>query len=156
MNGRLSVAAGCVGVILDCLNESTKFAKERIQHGKPIGKHQLIQDHIAVIKTELESSRAMVKRAAELMDIYEDSNKENRRLEADNAIAEAKLHATNAAWDAADRAVQIFGGRGWSFIYRPGRHLVDTRVCRIYEGTEEIIKLKIAAAVLGKEFEAYS
>lgn len=156
MNGRLSVAAGCVGVISDCLNESIKFGKERIQHGKPIAKHQLVQEHIAMIKTELESSRLMVKRAAELMDIYEASNKENSRLEADNAIAEAKLHAANAAWDAADRSVQIFGGRGWSFIYRPGRHLVDTRVCRIYEGTDEIIKLKIAASVLGKDFEAYS
>ena len=69
--------------------------------------------------------------------------------------AQAKLFAANAAWDAADRAVQIFGGRGWSTLYRPGRHLQDVRVCRIYEGTDEILKLKIAAAVLGKEYEAY-
>ena len=61
-----------------------------------------------------------------------------------------------AAWDAADRAVQVYGGRGWSTLYRPGRHLQDVRVCRIYEGTDEILKLKVAAAVLGKEFEAYS
>ncbi len=57
--------------------------------------------------------------------------------------------------DAADRAVQILGGRRWSFLYRPGRHLVDTRVCRIYEGTDEILKLKIAAGVLGKQYRAY-
>jgi len=70
--------------------------------------------------------------------------------------AQAKLFAANAAWDAADRAVQVFGGRGWSTLYRPGRHLQDVRVCRIYEGTDEILKLKIAAAVLGgKDFEAY-
>src|SRR5439155_740697 len=69
--------------------------------------------------------------------------------------AQAKLFAANAAWDAADRAVQVYGGRGWSTLYRVGRHLMDVRVCRIYEGTDEILKLKIAAAVLGKDFEAY-
>ena len=70
-------------------------------------------------------------------------------------VAEAKFFATNAAWDAADRAVQVFGGRGWSKLYRVGRHLQDVRVCRIYEGTDEIIKLKIAAALLGKDFAAF-
>ena len=49
----------------------------------------------------------------------------------------------------------MFGGRGWCTLYRPGRHLMDVRVCRIYEGTDEILKLKIAAAVLGKEYEAF-
>ena len=53
------------------------------------------------------------------------------------------------------RPVQVFGGRGWSTLYRPGRHLMDVRVCRIYEGTDEILKLKIAANVLGKEYEAF-
>jgi alkylation response protein AidB-like acyl-CoA dehydrogenase len=74
---------------------------------------------------------------------------------ADLLVAEAKLFASNAAWDAADRAVQVFGGRGWSNLYRVGRHLQDVRVCRIYEGTDEILKLKIAAALLGKDFAAF-
>ena len=74
---------------------------------------------------------------------------------ADMLCAQAKYYAANAAWDAADRAVQVFGGRGYSELYRPGRHLQGVRVCRIYEGTDEIIKLKIAAAVLGKEYEAF-
>ena len=74
---------------------------------------------------------------------------------ADVLAAQAKFFASNAAWDAADRAVQVFGGRGWSDLYRPGRHLKDTRVCRIYEGTDEILKLKVAAALLGKGFEAF-
>lgn len=77
------------------------------------------------------------------------------RARADLLSAEAKFVASNAAWDAADRAVQVYGGRGYSELYRPGRHLKDVRVCRIYEGTDEILKLKIAAAVLGKEFEAF-
>jgi alkylation response protein AidB-like acyl-CoA dehydrogenase len=61
----------------------------------------------------------------------------------------------NAAWDAADRAEQVYGGRGWSTLYRVGRHLMDVRVCRIYEGTDEILKLKVAASVLGKKYEAF-
>jgi alkylation response protein AidB-like acyl-CoA dehydrogenase len=77
------------------------------------------------------------------------------RGRADICSAQAKLFASNAAWDAADRAVQIYGGRGWSTLYRPGRHLMDVRVCRIYEGTDEILKLKVAASVLGKEYEAF-
>ena len=81
-------------------------------------------------------------------------DKEKAR-KADILAAQSKYFAANAAWDAADRAVQAFGGRGWSTLYRPGRHLVDVRVCRIYEGTDEILKLKIAANVLGKEFEAF-
>ena len=79
-----------------------------------------------------------------------------RSRQADIAAAQAKLFVSNAAWDAADRAVQVFGGRGWSTLYRPGRHLQDVRVCRIYEGTDEILTLKLAAHVLGgKEWEAF-
>jgi alkylation response protein AidB-like acyl-CoA dehydrogenase len=98
----------------------------------------------------------MVMRAAEAKDASaaEPGNAE-LRARSDLLAAQAKLFAASAAWDAADRAVQVFGGRGWSTLYRPGRHLQDVRVCRIYEGTDEILKLKVAAAVLGKEYEAY-
>ncbi|HEV3006956.1 MAG TPA: acyl-CoA dehydrogenase family protein, partial [Pirellulales bacterium] len=75
--------------------------------------------------------------------------------EADLRVAQAKLFASNAAWNTADRAVQVFGGRGFSELYRVGRHLQDVRVCRIYEGTDEIMKLKIATALLGREFAAF-
>jgi alkylation response protein AidB-like acyl-CoA dehydrogenase len=156
MSGRLSVAAGCLGVIADCLNETVRYAKERHQHGKPIAKHQLVQEHIAMMKTELDAARCLVYKAAYLKGKY-DADPENSKIRsvADRMIAEAKFFAANAAWDAADRAVQVFGGRGYSYLFRPGRHLQDVRVCRIYEGTDEIMKLKIASAVLGKEYEAF-
>jgi alkylation response protein AidB-like acyl-CoA dehydrogenase len=156
MSGRLSVAAGCVGTIADCLAEVLRYSKERSQHGKPIAKHQLVQEHIAMIKTELDASRCLVYRAARAKAEY-DANPSDMivRERADLMIAEAKFYAANAAWDAADRAVQVFGGRGYSYLFRPGRHLQDVRVCRLYEGTDEIMKLKIASAVLGKEYEAY-
>jgi alkylation response protein AidB-like acyl-CoA dehydrogenase len=74
---------------------------------------------------------------------------------ADTAIAKAKYFAANASFDAADRAVQVFGANGYSLENRPGRHLLDTRVCRIYEGTDEILEQKIAVSVLGDDFQAY-
>jgi alkylation response protein AidB-like acyl-CoA dehydrogenase len=154
--GRLSVAAGCLGVIEDCLEEVINYTKERHQHGKPIAKHQLIQDHVAAIEVHRVTTEAIVLKAAEAKDeATAHPQDKDRATRADILAAEAKYFAANAAWDAADRAVQAFGGRGWSTLYRPGRHLIDVRVCRIYEGTDEILKLKIAASVLGKEFEAF-
>ncbi len=156
VSGRISVAAGCLGVIEDCLTEAVDYARAREQHGKPIAKHQLIQEHLAAIEMHRLASDALVRQAAEAKDASaaEPGNSELKRL-ADLRAAQAKLFVSNAAWDAADRAVQVFGGRGWSTLYRPGRHLQDVRVCRIYEGADEILKLKVAAAVLGKEYEAY-
>jgi alkylation response protein AidB-like acyl-CoA dehydrogenase len=156
VSGRLSVAAGCLGVIEDCLAEAVNYSRERFQHGKAIARHQLVQEHIAAIEMDRAASEAMVMRAAEAKDTSErEPGNAALKARADLLSAQAKLFAANAAWDAADRAVQVYGGRGWSTLYRPGRHLMDVRVCRIYEGTDEILKLKVAAAVLGKEYEAY-
>jgi alkylation response protein AidB-like acyl-CoA dehydrogenase len=156
VSGRISVAAGCLGVIEDCLAEVVSYAKERQQHGKAIGRHQLVQEHIAAIEMDRVASEALLLQAARAKD---ESTAAPGNVElskrAELLSAQAKLFTTNAAWDAADRAVQVYGGRGWSTLYRPGRHLMDVRVCRIYEGTDEILKLKVAAAVLGKEYEAY-
>jgi alkylation response protein AidB-like acyl-CoA dehydrogenase len=157
VSGRLSVAAGCLGVIEDCLAEAVNYARERHQHGKAIGKHQLVQEHIAAIEMARVATDALLFRAAEAKDqsTAQPASAE-LRSRAELLAAQAKLFAANAAWEAADHAVQVYGGRGWSTLYRVGRHLMDVRVCRIYEGTDEILKLKVAAAVLGgKEFEAY-
>lgn len=156
ISGRLSVASGCLGVIEDCLEEAATYAKSRNQHGKEIARHQLVQEHIAMIEMHRVATESLVMRAAEAKDVST-ANPSSKDLyaKAELLAAQAKMFAANASWDAADRAVQVFGGRGWSTLYRPGRHLQDTRVCRIYEGTDEILKLKIAAAVLGKEYEAY-
>ena len=157
VSGRLSVAAGCLGVIEDCLAEVLDYAKTRVQHHKPIGKHQLVQEHIAMIEMDRAASDALIERAA-VAKAASDKNPGDKALlaEADTRVAQAKFFASNAAWDAADRAVQIYGGRGWSELYRVGRHLQDVRVCRIYEGTDEIMKLKIALSLLGKDFAAFS
>jgi alkylation response protein AidB-like acyl-CoA dehydrogenase len=156
MSGRLSVAAGCLGVIEDCIDEAVAYAKQRVQHGKQIGKHQLIQRHIGDMSTNLEAAKNLVYKAA-LLKQRSDSSPEDRELrdEADVMIAKAKYFASNASFEAADRTVQIFGSSGYSFETRAPRHLVDTRVCRIYEGTDEIMVQKIAVSLLGSDYGAY-
>jgi alkylation response protein AidB-like acyl-CoA dehydrogenase len=156
VGGRLSVAAGCLGVIEDCLAEVIAYAKSRHQHGKPIARHQLVQQHITAIEMNRITTEALVLLAAEAKDAtLAASDNAMLRARADRLAAQAKLHASRAACDAADHAVQVFGGRGFLEAFRPGRHFQDTRVARLYEGTDEILTLKIAAAVLGKEYEAF-
>ena len=156
MSGRLSVAAGCLGVIEDCIEEAVEYAKQRVQHGKQIGKHQLVQRHIGDMSTSLEAAKNLVYKAA-LLKQRSDSSPEDRELrdEADVMIAKAKYFASNASFEAADRTVQILGSSGYSFETRAPRHLVDTRVCRIYEGTDEIMVQKIAVSLLGPDYDAY-
>src|SRR6516164_3682581 len=68
VSGRLSVAAGCLGVIEDCLAEAVQYAKDRQQHGKPIAKHQLVQEHLAAIEMHRLAAESVVLRAAEAKD----------------------------------------------------------------------------------------
>ncbi len=157
MHGRLGLGAVCVGVIQDCLDESVRYAGMRSQHGKLIGKHQLIQRHIGLMSTRLEAAKLLVLRAASTKQKYmETPTNLELRDAADLAITQAKYFAANAAFDAANRAVQIFGANGYSFESRPARHLADARVTMIYEGANEILEQKIALGSLGRSFGAYS
>ncbi len=157
MNGRLSVAAGCVGVIQDCLDEAVRYAGVRFQHGKLIGKHQLIQRHIGLISLNLDAAKLLLLKAAFIKQKYEEDPKNvDLRDATDQAITKAKYFAANASFDAANRAVQVFGANGYSLENRPARHLADSRVTMIYEGANEILEQKIALGSLGKGFEAYS
>jgi len=156
LNGRIGIASGSLGVMEDCLNQVKERVSSRTQHGKQIGKHQLIQRHVARISSNLESSRWLVYQAAIKKEEY-DNNKADLslRTEADRISAVAKYVATKAAWESADSAVQCFGGFGYSILSPVAKHLIDSRVARIYEGTDEVMELKIASTVLGKDFEAY-
>jgi alkylation response protein AidB-like acyl-CoA dehydrogenase len=155
MNGRLSVAARCAGVIEDCLKESVEYSKQRETFGKPLAKQQLIQRHISKMSTLLRASKLITYDAAMAKMRAEEEGSRALRDEADKLIAQAKYFATNAAFDAADRAVQVFGANGYSFENRVARHLCDTRVTRIYEGANEILEQKIAISILGSEYSAF-
>jgi alkylation response protein AidB-like acyl-CoA dehydrogenase len=175
IDGRLSVAAGALGVMQDCLEESVIYSKRREQHGSVLAKKQLIQEHIAVMAANIESSKWLTYRAAasiqKLHDYIESvkateddwlsklnyANKQysSLRQDADRLAAIAKFHATNAAFDTSNRAVQIFGASGYRKTTRVARHFLDSRAITIYEGTNEILELKIAAIILGKNYTAY-
>jgi len=175
MDGRLSVAAGSIGVMEDCLNEAIEYSKTRIQFGEPIAKKQLIQRHIARIASNIESSKWLLYRACvakqKLADFVEGMKKEDNwlekllvkkdpeyiqlRAEADRLIALAKYCATNAAFDSANRTVQILGSAGYSKRSRAARHLLDSRAATILEGANEVLELKIAYSILGSEYRAY-
>jgi alkylation response protein AidB-like acyl-CoA dehydrogenase len=157
MNGRLSVAAGCVGVIQDCLDEAVNYAKVRFQHGKLIGKHQLIQRHIGLMSMNLDAAKLLLLKAAFVKQKYEENpNSRELRDATDLAVTKAKYFAANSSFDAANRAVQVFGANGYSLENRPARHLADSRVTMIYEGANEILEQKMALGSLGSSFEAYS
>jgi len=157
LNGRIGIGSGCVGIIEDCLNSVTERVKSRVQHGKLIGKHQLVQRHLANIAMNLEMARwptyfAAVEKTR--LDANPADLELRNRVDLQSAIA--KRVASRLAYESADSAVQVFGGFGYSLLSPVARHLCDARVARIYEGTDEIMELKIASLILGKGFEAYS
>ncbi len=157
LNGRIGIGSGCVGIIGDCLNSVTERAKSRVQHGKPIGRHQLIQRHLANIAMNLEMARWPTYYAAvekTKLDANPTSLELRNKVDLQSAIA--KRVASRLAYESADIAVQMFGGFGYSLLSPVARHFCDARVARIYEGTDEIMELKIASLILGKGFEAYS
>ncbi len=177
IDGRLSVAAGAVGVMQDCLSECIRYSKARVQHGSPLAKKQLIQEHIARMAVDIESSRWLVHRAAFARQKLHDhvefqkkerpsdwasllgrQNKEYGRLrsEADYLASVAKFHASNRSFETANRSVQIFGSAGYQITNRVARHFMDSRATMIYEGANEVLELKIASHLLGEdEFRAY-
>ncbi len=140
-SGRLSVAAGAVGIARACLEASIKYAKERYAFGRPIGSFQMIKDKIAQMSTEIDAARLLVLRAAQKRDLGEDNTLE---------VSQAKLFSAQVVMKAADEAVQIHGGYGYSSEFPVERYFRDAKVCSIYEGTNEIQKLIIANAVIGE------
>jgi len=157
LNGRIGIGSGCVGIMEDCLSSVIERAKSRIQHGKLIGKHQLIQRYISNIVMNAEMARwpnyiAAIDKTQ--LDLHPDDIDLRTKVDLQSALA--KRIASKLAFESADMAVQIFGGFGYSLLSPVARHLCDARVARIYEGTDEIMELKIASLVLGKDFEAYS
>lgn len=139
-HGRLSVAAGAVGVARACLEESTKYSKEREAFGRPIATFQLIREMIAEIAMEIEAGRLLYLKAAHKVDLGLDNTLE---------VSMAKLFTAQMVMKAADRAVQILAGYGYSGEYPVERYFRDAKICGIYEGTNEIQKLIIAREVIG-------
>jgi alkylation response protein AidB-like acyl-CoA dehydrogenase len=139
-NGRYSVAAGCVGICDGCVDASIAYAKERKQFGVPLARFQLVQEMIADMILKRDASRMLVYRAGALKD-------EGKPNTVETSVA--KLHATEAAVECANLAVQVHGGAGYVDDYPVERYLRDARVTTLYEGTSQIQKLIIGRAATG-------
>lgn len=139
-NGRFTVAAGAVGQIMACMEASVAYCHERETFGKPIGKHQLVQQMIANMEAGFEISKLLVYRAGEL----KNAGKRNTR-----ETSLAKWQASDFANKAADDAVQIHGAYGYSDEYPVERYLRNSKAPVIYEGTREIHTVMQAEYVLG-------
>ncbi len=139
-SGRYSVAAGCVGICQGCVEESVKYAKEREQFGKPIASFQLVQAMIADMVLKTDASRMLVYRAGFLKD-------KGRPNTLETSVA--KLHATEAAVECSNTAIQVHGGAGYVDDHPVERYFRDVRVTTLYEGTSQIQKLIIGRAMTG-------
>ncbi len=138
--GRMSVAAGCVGLAQGCLDAAVRYAGEREQFGKPIAGHQLVQELLSDIAVDVAAARLLTWRVADLVD---------RGLPFATEASMAKLFASEACVRAANNALQVFGGYGYIDEYPVGKMLRDARVMTLYEGTSQIQKLVIGRALTG-------
>jgi butyryl-CoA dehydrogenase len=139
-SGRLSVAAGCVGICDGCVDASVQYAKERRQFGVPLARFQLVQEMIAEMIVKRDAARMLVWRAADLKD---------RGLPNTPETSVAKLYATESAVECANAAIQVHGGSGYVDDYPVERYLRDARVTTLYEGTSQIQKLIIGRDATG-------
>jgi glutaryl-CoA dehydrogenase (non-decarboxylating) len=138
--GRFTVAAGACGVIRACLERSVEYARERETFGKPIGKNQFVQDMIAQMVLDYETSKLLVMQAAWLKD---------RGVRNTRETSLAKWHATESAFNAANLAIQVHGAYGYSAEYGIERYFRNARAPIIYEGTTQIHKMMQAEHALG-------
>ena len=136
---RTMTAALGLGLLRACFEESVKYAKERVQFGKPIGKYQLIRAKIANMATNIEISKSYLYNVSKMIDRGEECSKE---------AAIAKYFVTEAACKAADDATRIFGSYGFSFEYPVARFFSDTRFLLFGGGTSEILQNTIARECL--------
>lgn len=140
-HGRLGVAAGAVGLAQACLDASLDFVRRRHQFGQRIGDFQMIQATIADMVADIEAARLLVYKAAWMKE---------QGLPTTRHTSTAKLFATEIAAQAADDAVLLHGGRGYSNEYPVERFYRDIKGLQIYEGSSHIQRIVIARDVIGK------
>jgi alkylation response protein AidB-like acyl-CoA dehydrogenase len=133
--GRIGIASQAIGIGRSVLEDSVEYARTREQFGKPISAFQAIQWKLADMATELDAAELLTLRAAWL---------EDHKKPYEKAAAMAKMYASDAAMRASVEGVQILGGYGYSKEYPMERHMRDAKICQIYEGTNEIMRLVVA------------
>ncbi|HEX2709284.1 MAG TPA: acyl-CoA dehydrogenase [Candidatus Deferrimicrobium sp.] len=137
--GRIGIAAQAIGIARASLEDALSYSKDRKQFGQAICEFQAIQWMLADIATEIDAARLLTWRAAWMKD---------RRMRHSKESSMAKLYASEVAMRAAVKGVQIHGGYGYISEYPAERHFRDAKITEIYEGTSEIQRLVISAALL--------
>ncbi len=137
--GRIGIAAQALGIAQGALDETVKYMKERKQFKKPLSAQQGLQWYIAEMATKIEAARLLIYSAASLKAQGKPFGKE---------AAMAKLFASEAATFVTHKAIQLYGGYGFTKDYPVERMYRDARITEIYEGTSEVQKMVIAANVL--------
>jgi alkylation response protein AidB-like acyl-CoA dehydrogenase len=138
--GRIGIAAQAVGIAEAALQESVRYAKERVQFGKPLTEFEALQFMLADMAVDVEVAKTMLYRAAWMKDSGA------KRFTKESAIV--KLFASEMAHRVCHKALQIHGGYGFMKDYKVERLYRDQRITEIYEGTSEIQRLVIARSLL--------
>jgi acyl-CoA dehydrogenase len=146
---RLFIAARCCGAAQRLVDEASEWAKERQAFGAPLAEHQGVAFQLADSLTELLAARLLTYHAAHAFDVMPD------RKIVHGKVAMAKLYASEMAGRVADRAVQVFGGRGYMVENPAARFFRELRVDRIWEGTSEIQRLVIARGLFKRGARPY-
>ncbi|MDU1349223.1 acyl-CoA dehydrogenase family protein [uncultured Clostridium sp.] len=139
--GRIGIAAQALGIAQGAYENALEYSKERVQFGKPICQQQAISFKLADMATKLRAARLLIYSAAELKE-----NHERYGMEA----AMAKQYASDVCLEIVNDALQIFGGSGYLKGMEVERAYRDAKICTIYEGTNEIQRVVIAANIIGK------
>lgn len=139
--GRIGIAAQALGIAQGAYENALAYSKERVQFGKPICQQQVISFKLADMATKLRAARLLIYSAAELK-----GNHESYSMEA----AMAKQYASDVCLEIVNDALQIFGGSGYLKGMEVERAYRDAKICTIYEGTNEIQRVVIAAHIIGK------
>lgn len=136
--GRIGIASQALGIAQAAFEESVKYAKEREQSGKPIGKFQGVSFKIAEMKMKLDAARLLTRRAAWMNDKGMDHTMES---------SIAKAYTTEAAFEITSSAIRVHGGMGYSKELNLERYHRDVNATLLYEGTNEIQRIVIARAL---------
>ena len=142
--GRIGIAAQALGIAEGALERTIAYTKERKQFGKPISGFQNTQFQLADMATKVEAAKALVYKAAMKKQEYVTNSKVSYSVEA----AMAKLYAAEVAMEVTTKAVQLHGGYGYIREYEVERMMRDAKITEIYEGTSEVQRMVISAALL--------
>ncbi|HOX33131.1 MAG TPA: acyl-CoA dehydrogenase [Spirochaetales bacterium] len=137
--GRIGIAAQALGIAQGAIDETVAYVKERRQFGKPLSAFQNTQFQLADMQTRVDAARMLVYRAAASKDAKLPYNVE---------AAMAKLFASETAMEVTTKAVQLHGGYGYTREYPVERMMRDAKITEIYEGTSEVQRMVVSAAML--------